>query len=189
VNEPTALAAVRAAYDSLFATVRMWNGAPRCDPAAIGTASSLVHHEARLLDDGALGEWLALWHVDSLSWLPLRAGVHPADDQSFYLDDARRRRERVDWMRSPDAWSQSPEVRTVRTIGSVEGRFTGQGDLYVRSAFHLAELRLPPVRQWFGHLYHRFVLDATSATGWLLVHKIIVVPQLAQTAEHPGLVL
>ena len=50
-------------------------------------------------------------------------------------------------MRSPDAWSQSPGVHTVRTIGSVEGRFTGAGDLYVRSAFHMTELRLPPVRQ------------------------------------------
>ena len=123
----TALAKVRTAYQSLFETVRMWEGSPRCDPAAIGTAMSLVHYEARLLDDGAFDEWLGLWRPDSLSWLPLRGGAHPADDQSFYLDDARRRRERVEWMRNPDAWSQSPPAHTVRVVGSVEARFTGTG--------------------------------------------------------------
>lgn len=185
----SAAESVRSAYDALFQTVRTWQGMPPCEPAAIGTAMSLVHHEARLLDDRAYDEWLQLWHPDSLSWLPLRPGTHPTDDQSFYLDDDRRRRERVTWMRTPEAWSQSPEAATVRLVGSVEARFAGSGDLFVRSALQLVELRQPPGRTWTGHVFHRFVLDPDSSSGWLLMHKIIVVPQLAHAAEHPGLVL
>lgn len=182
--------AVNERYDELFAVVEWWR-AVDADGAIDDhhdDARGAVVAEARLLDDARLDEWLAGWNPDGLLWVPIDPLSHPARDQSYFLDDVRRLRERVQWRRQPSAWSQSPAAPTTRTVTNVESHETGAGELYVRSSFTVVEHRSAADRSWTGHQFH--VLTAPSADGRRRRRiKVMCLPALRSAVPHPGVIL
>ena len=177
-------------YDALASLLAWWRRIPpavRLDDDLDAARHSLVA-EARLLDDDRLDDWLAGWDPDGVLWVPIDAAGHPGADQSFYLDDVRRLRERVDWRRQPSAWSQRPTVRTVRSVTNIESHLADDGTLHVRSSVTIVEQRGQTGHTWAGHQFH--VLGPPRSDGLRPRRvKVICVPELATAIPHPGAIL
>jgi 3-phenylpropionate/cinnamic acid dioxygenase small subunit len=151
-------------------------------------ARRAVIGEARLLDDDRLDDWLAEWEPDGILWVPIDAGSNPGADQSFFLDDVRRLRERVEWRRQSSAWSQRPAVRAVRSVANVESHLADDGSLRVRSTLTIVERRGDKSHTWAGHQFH-VLAPATSDGVRRRRVKVICIPELGAAVPHPGVVL
>lgn len=82
-------------------------------------AEAFLFREARLLDEGRLDDWLALFTDDCLYWLPIvddDSGLEP----SIIHDDRTRLEERVFRLNETRAYAQDPPSRTQHNISNVE---------------------------------------------------------------------
>ena len=121
---------------------------------------SLLEHEARLLDQDRLEDWLTLFTPECVYWIPSTpTGGDPRKEIAITFDDRRRLEDRVYRLRTGYAWSQKPKSRTVRLVTNVEVFDTGRTDTrMVRSNIMIAEFRGFETRclyGWFGHRYVR----------------------------------
>jgi 3-phenylpropionate/cinnamic acid dioxygenase small subunit len=82
-------------------------------------AEDLLFHEARLIDDRRLEEWLQLYTEDALYWVPIDESAPVAASACLIYDDAMRRKERVDHYLNNRFPAQSPRSRTVHSISNV----------------------------------------------------------------------
>ena len=152
------------------------------DADATARVSPLLIREARLLDSARYEEWLELWAVDGVLWVPLDPNAGPTEDQSLFLDDQRRLRERVAWRGEASAWGQQPASITVRIVGGIEAWPQGEQTL-ARSTLLLSETRRGRTQLLAGHQIHEFSADGTIRT------KILHLPQLALGVPNPSFVL
>jgi len=113
-----------------------------------GEVMDFVHHEAQLLDDGALEPWLDLLAEDLTYFMPVRITRSRGEGAGFvetgYYDDtkpmlATRVRRYLD---SSSAWAEDPPSRTRRFITNVRVWVDGNGDRYVRSNYLILRNRL-----------------------------------------------
>lgn len=82
-------------------------------------AEAFLFREARLLDEGRLDDWLALFTDDCLYWLPIvddDSGLEP----SIIHDNRTRLEERVFRLNETRAYAQDPPSRTQHNISNVE---------------------------------------------------------------------
>lgn len=80
---------------------------------------AFLFHEARLLDEGRLDDWLGLFADECLYWLPIvdaDAGLEP----SIIHDDRARLEERIFRLNETRAYAQEPPSRTQHNISNVE---------------------------------------------------------------------
>jgi 3-phenylpropionate/cinnamic acid dioxygenase small subunit len=185
-----AAAAVRDRYDELASIIAWWRAVParaRLDDDH-DAARRLLAAEARLLDDGRDDDWLAGWSPSGLLWVPLDPDRHPGEDQSYFLDDMRRLRERLRWRHRSSAWSQWPAPRTVRSVTNVESARDEHGGLRVRSVLTIHAMRSTEHQVWCGHQIHA-LSDADSDGRRSIRLKVVVVPALAGAVPHPGVIL
>ena len=113
-----------------------------------------LYHEARLLDERRMAEWLALWTLDGMYWIPQRHGQQsPYDHISLAWEDAMLREVRMRRLTNPRNWSQQPLTHSTRLLGNVRvaGRDAG-GNLVVHASFQMSEWRKDQPRNWAGHL-------------------------------------
>jgi len=177
-------------FDQLASLLDWWRHVPpetRLDDDRDAARRALVA-EARLLDDARLDEWLAGWDADGVLWVPIDATSNPGTDQSFYLDDVRRMRERVAWRGQSSAWSQQPPVRTVRSVANIESRLADDGSLHVRSSLTIFEQHGQTSHAWSGHQFHVLAPERGDGARRRVV-KVICVPGLAVAVPHPGVIL
>jgi len=131
-----------------------------------------LFHEARLLDELRLDEWLALWTPDGRYWVPRAHGQdNPFDHVSLFWEDALLREVRVRRVLHPRNWSQQPPTRSNRLIGniSVEGK-DAAGHLIVRSCLHLTQTRLD-TRCFGATVFHKLAALDEGEGGWALQLK------------------
>ena len=88
-------------------------------PVSRAQAEDLLFHEARLLDDRRLEEWLKLYTADALYWVPIDENAPVAANAALIYDDANRRAERVDHYLHNVFPAQSPHSRTIHAISNV----------------------------------------------------------------------
>lgn len=82
-------------------------------------AADFVHHEAALLDERRLEEWLELFADDGRLWVPGRhddGDLDPSRQVSIIYDDVRRLRARVTRLLSGKETAQDPPSRTLRAV-------------------------------------------------------------------------
>jgi ethylbenzene dioxygenase beta subunit len=118
-------------------------------PEAQRGVEQFLYHEARLLDERRLDDWLALWTPDGMYWIPRAPGqASPYDHISIAWEDAMLREVRVGRLQHARNWSQRPPTRTARLLGNlmVDGQ-TAAGDLVVHGSFQLSEWRNADVHQ------------------------------------------
>jgi p-cumate 2,3-dioxygenase beta subunit len=138
------------------------------DPAATVTRAEVedfLFHEADLLDNWRLDEWLRLLTDSAEYYVP--PNDKPDADHRFTLftvaDDIVRLRERVIRLKDPNCHAEYPPSRTRRLITNV--RITGMdGDLIVVAAnFAVFRYRRnePAPRQFIGR--YRYKLKQTDA--------------------------
>jgi p-cumate 2,3-dioxygenase beta subunit len=138
------------------------------DPASTVTRSEvedLLYHEADLLDNWKLDDWLKLLTDTAEYYVP--PNDKPDADHRFTLftvaDDIVRLRERIIRLKDPNCHAEYPRSRTRRLITNV--RITGsEGDLILVSAnfaiFRHRRNEAAP-RQFIGRYRHK--LKQTSA--------------------------
>ncbi len=82
-------------------------------------AEALLYREARLLDEGRFGEWLAMFADECRYWVPIGDGDDPREP-SIIDDDRARLEERVYRLTATPAYAQRPASRTQHNITNVE---------------------------------------------------------------------
>lgn len=182
-----AAAAVRARYDALAADLAGAAARPVGDPDMTATVAAFLHAEARLLDASRFPAWLDLVAADALVWVPLRPDAHPAGDQSLFLDDRRRLTERVWRLGDPNAWALQPAPWVTRLVGGVEAWGADEPDeCLVAATLAMQHVRSGRVWSGAGRTVHRL---RRGPAGWLIVHKILVLPVHGAGVPHLGWLL
>ena len=134
-----------ALYEELIADFSNWQRDDLVihDMAERDLFRGLLEHEARLLDQDRLEDWLTLFTPECVYWLPSTpTGGDPRKEIAITFDDRRRLEDRVYRLRTGYAWSQKPKSRTVRLVTNVEVFDAGRTDTrMVRSNVMIAEFR------------------------------------------------
>jgi len=179
-----------ALYRALIADFADWQRDERAvtDPAERDRFRRLVEREARLLDQRAYEEWLALFAPECIYWVPAtpEAG-DPRREVAVMFDDRRRLEDRVYRLRTGYAWSQAPASRTVRMIANVEVFATDRDAVrMVRANFLIHEFWGDETRFLSGWSGYRCV----AADGaWLIVAKQVNLLECDQSIRNPSIIL
>jgi 3-phenylpropionate/cinnamic acid dioxygenase small subunit len=105
-------------------------------------AEDFLYHEAELLDERRLEEWLTLFADDGLFWIPIDEHADPQREPSILYDDSGLRAVRVHQLLHEPHYAQMPPSRTVHHVTNV--RVAGEsarGEVVVRCNLSVAELR------------------------------------------------
>ena len=82
-------------------------------------AEDFLFHEAHLLDDGKLEQWLDLFAPEGVYWLPIDDAASPDEATSLIYDLPLRRRERVWRLLNTVVHAQTLASRTCHSITNV----------------------------------------------------------------------
>jgi 3-phenylpropionate/cinnamic acid dioxygenase small subunit len=154
-------------------------------------AEDLLFHEARLLDEMRLEEWLELFTEDGLYWLPINENKEPGEDTSLIYDLTVRRQERVYRLLSTPVPSQSPPSETVHCVTNVavengsedgEARVHSIQLIYESRVGDYTQVGLGEQRCFVGRCEHRFRYEDGR---WRIALKKLVL--LNREASIPNL--
>ena len=149
-------------YKELVESYRDW-GDEIHDPSVRERSRILLEREARFLDQGRYGDWLALYAAECLYWVPGTPAGDPRREVAIAFDDRRRIEDRIYRLKTGSAWSQSPASRTIRLVSNVEVfQARGKEGLMVRSNFMLSEFRAGEMHVWSGWCGYRLALRSGS---------------------------
>jgi p-cumate 2,3-dioxygenase beta subunit len=119
-----------------------------------------LYHEAALLDEWRLDEWLALLTEDATYRVPSNDApqADPASALFTIADDMHRLRGRVTRLKDPHAHAEFPRSRTRRLISNV--RILARQPLVVEANFIVHRFRAnESVRQYVGRYRYGLVVD------------------------------
>jgi len=177
-------------YDDIVAGFTDWQRDERVidDMAERDLFRRLLEHEARLLDNDRLEDWLKLFTPECVYWLPSTPhGGDPRKEIAITFDDRRRLEDRVYRLRTGYAWSQKPKSRTVRLVTNVEVFDAGNVDVrMVRSNVMIAEFRGFETRCLYGWFGHRFV---KREGRWEIAVRQLNLIDCDQCIRNPSIVL
>jgi benzoate/toluate 1,2-dioxygenase subunit beta len=129
-----------------------------------------LFHEARLLDENRLQDWLALFSDDGLYWIPNnRDQADPNREISLAYDNLARLTERIWKIESGEGFPQLPRSRIRRMISNVQIDALDASGAIISSYFALHELRKGKERCYTGRYEHRLV--APSDGPWRIALK------------------
>ncbi|HTR55077.1 MAG TPA: aromatic-ring-hydroxylating dioxygenase subunit beta [Kofleriaceae bacterium] len=119
-----------------------------------------LFHEAALLDEWRLDEWLALWCEDGRYIVPALDAAHvdPREALAIVADDLTLLRSRVEQLLSGETWAEVPRSRTTRMIGNARV-LEHDGD------------RVRAASSFVVHRHHRDKLDVFAGT---YRHELVV---------------
>ena len=121
-----------------------------------------LYHEAALLDEWRLDDWLELLTDDAAYYVPSNDAPDSDHRDALFLvaDDVNRIRARVKRLKDTQAHAEFPHSRTRRLIGNV--RITGREDsaLTVEANFVIHRFRRgAPERKFVGRYVYRLAVD------------------------------
>lgn len=179
-----------ALYEQIIADFSTWQRDDRVihNMAERDLFRSLLEHEARLLDQDRLEDWLRLFTPECVYWLPSTpTGGDPRKEIAITFDDRRRLEDRVYRLRTGYAWSQKPKSRTVRLVTNVEVFDVGRADVrMVRSNIMIAEFRGFETRCLYGWCGHRYVKEDGR---WMIAARQLNLIDCDQCIRNPSIVL
>jgi len=115
-----------------------------------------LYRQARLLDEKQWQAWIDLFTADGIYWMPPDASYETWDGQpAIFAEDKNLMTVRMGRVLHPDAWSQRPLWGTNHLVSNVTiDKVAKNGDVTVRSRFHMMELRRDDVRHFSGQYTH-----------------------------------
>jgi 3-phenylpropionate/cinnamic acid dioxygenase small subunit len=119
-----------------------------------------VVHEARLLDELRLDDWLALFTDDGHYWMPLAPGQTEARlHTSLLYEDKMLLAVRIERLRGARTFSQQPRSRCHHLLQTptVEARDDAAGVYTTRTSFHFVETRGDEQTLYAGWATHTLV--------------------------------
>jgi 3-phenylpropionate/cinnamic acid dioxygenase small subunit len=119
-------------------------------------AEQFLYRQAALLDDKQWRDWIDLFSAEGIYWMPPDASYKTWDGQpAIFAEDRNLMAVRMGRVLHPDAWSQRPLWGTNHVVSNViVDKAAKNGDLVVRSRFHMMELRRDDVRHFAGQYTH-----------------------------------
>jgi benzoate/toluate 1,2-dioxygenase beta subunit len=115
-----------------------------------------LYREARLMDENAYAEWLALWADDALYWIPCGGDdVDPMRKVSTVYDDRKRLEARIKRLLSGNAHAQAPPSRLRRVVSNIESEEAADGAITTYSNFVLGEVRRGKQDVFIGQSTHK----------------------------------
>ena len=117
----------------------------------------LLYRQADLLDTRQWQDWIDLFTPDGIYWMPPDASYKTWDGQpAIFAEDRNLMQVRMGRVLHPDAWSQRPQWGTNHVVSNVTiGKAAKNGDLVVRSRFHMLEMRRDDIRHFAGQYTHQ----------------------------------
>jgi 3-phenylpropionate/cinnamic acid dioxygenase small subunit len=117
---------------------------------------SFLYREARLMDQHAYDEWLALWADDALYWIPSNEDDYdPERHISIVYETRSRLEDRIARLKSGAAFAQDPKSRLSRVVSNVEIENDSGAETIVHSTFNLTALRRGRVDIFAGRTIHK----------------------------------
>ncbi len=144
-----------------------------------GEIEEMLYREARLLDERRFEEWLALFTPDARYWWPGGDGDDPAVEASIVDDDHGTLEDRVQRLRSPATYAQSPPSRTLHVVTNIEVEPSGS-EVLVHSTCVVHESRLGETRAVATRCQHRLRLAETGDGTWRIASKQVRLLNLDQ---------
>jgi len=98
--------------------------------------AQFLGHEAMLLDENRLDEWVALLDEAMIYQVPIRladmrGGKNEFPQHAYRIqDDLSMIKKRIERVATGEAWAENPPSRTVRLVGSITVDPTDQADIY-----------------------------------------------------------
>jgi benzoate/toluate 1,2-dioxygenase beta subunit len=133
------------------------------------TPEEFLVHEARLLDEGRLEEWLELFTDDATYWLPLEKDQRdPLETSSLVYDDKTLLGLRVKQARHPRAHARLPLARTIHQVGNIKIDSQTGNEVVIHSNLVLVEFRSEKQRIWGALVEHRLRPQGDS---YRIAHK------------------
>jgi 3-phenylpropionate/cinnamic acid dioxygenase small subunit len=120
-------------------------------------AEQFLYRQSELLDSKKWQDWIDLFTDDGIYWMPPDASYKTWDGQpAIFAEDKNLMTVRMNRVLHPDAWSQRPLWGTNHVVSNVAvDKVSANGDLVVRSRFHMMELRRDDVRHFAGSYVHQ----------------------------------
>jgi benzoate/toluate 1,2-dioxygenase subunit beta len=136
---------------------------------------NFLYREARLMDENAYQEWLALWAGDDICyWVPGSGSETDPDVQISIIYDNRKRLEgRIKRLASGYAYAQDPKSRMRRIISNIEVEQGPGGVITTWSNFTLGEFRRGKQDIFVGRTMHKLRPEADSFK--ILLKKVFLV--------------
>lgn len=114
-----------------------------------------LYRQAALLDDKKWQDWIELFAEDGVYWMPPEPSHTTWDGMpAIFAEDRNLMTVRMNRVLHPDAWSQRPLWGTNHVVSNVVIEDAKNGEVRVRSRFHMMELRRDDVRHFAGQYTH-----------------------------------
>ena|SRR5438445_7034513 len=124
---------------------------------------TFLYREARLMDEHAYDEWLALWTDDALYWVPCNEDdIDPERHVSIVYENRARLEDRIARLKSGAAYAQDPKTRLSRVISNVEIEDATDTEAIVRSTFNVTALRRGRMDIFAGRVTHKLRPEGDS---------------------------
>ena len=115
-----------------------------------------LYKQSELLDTKQWQAWIDLFTPDGIYWMPPDASYKTWEGQpAIFAEDKNLMTVRMNRVLHPDAWSQKPLWGTNHVVSNVViQKVSKNGDVQVRSRFHMLELRRDDARHFAGAYTH-----------------------------------
>jgi 3-phenylpropionate/cinnamic acid dioxygenase small subunit len=124
---------------------------------------TFLYREARLMDEHAYDEWLALWTDDALYWVPCNEDdFDPERHVSIVYENKARLEDRITRLKSGAAYAQDPKSRISRVVSNIEIESESDHELMIRSNFNLTALRRGRMDIFAGRAIHKLRYDGDN---------------------------
>lgn len=133
---------------------------------------NFLYREARLMDEHAYDEWLALWTEDVLYWVPSNDDdMDPNQQVAIIYYNLAQMHDRIGRLKGGAAYSQDPQSRLRRVVSNIEIEEADNGEVVVYSNFNLTELRRGKQDTFAARTIHRLRPDRE---GFKMVSKKVL---------------
>jgi p-cumate 2,3-dioxygenase beta subunit len=142
----------------------------------------LLYHEASLLDEWRLQDWLGLLTADVTYEVP-STDIPDGDPKTtlfLIADNAARLRSRVQQLLGKSAWAENPPSRTRRLISNVRIREVAADAMRVTANFVVYRLRMGQIDTYVGRYEYTLVLQE----GTLKIHQRKAILDLEALQPH-----
>jgi 3-phenylpropionate/cinnamic acid dioxygenase small subunit len=119
-----------------------------------------IRHEARLIDERRLDEWLELFTDDAHYWVPATPGQSdPLNHNSLAYEDKLLLQLRIERLKSPRAYSQRPPSRCLHVMqeSDIEKVDAAHGEFLTRTPFVYTETRGNESQRYAATAWHTLV--------------------------------
>jgi len=115
-----------------------------------------LYKQADLLDTKQWQKWIDLFTEDGIYWMPPEASYKTWEGQpAIFAEDRNLMTVRMNRVLHPDAWSQKPLWGTNHVVSNVViDKKSSKDNIFVKSRFHMMELRRDDVRHFAGTYTH-----------------------------------